>query len=113
MADVRGLPPFSTCCGTSSARDMMGSPRALGLDDQGREVLTYIEGEVGNGEGFLPDKGGRFDLRLPDYVWRDNVLERLGQCCDPTTMLQPASYGEIANGDLKPATPLKRSATMT
>ncbi|MBY5551718.1 aminoglycoside phosphotransferase family protein [Rhizobium leguminosarum] len=56
-----------------------GSPRALGLDDQGREVLTYIEGEVGNGEGFLPDKGGRFDLRLPDYVWRDSVLERLGQ----------------------------------
>ncbi|MGO8506673.1 aminoglycoside phosphotransferase family protein, partial [Rhizobium leguminosarum] len=56
-----------------------GCPLALGLDDQGREVLTYIEGDVGNGEGFLPDKGGRFDLRLPDYSWRDNVLERLGQ----------------------------------
>ncbi|MGO8655388.1 aminoglycoside phosphotransferase family protein, partial [Rhizobium ruizarguesonis] len=56
-----------------------GCPRALGLDDQGREVLTYIDGDVGNGECFLPDKGGRFDLRLPDYVWRDNVLERLGQ----------------------------------
>jgi hypothetical protein len=56
-----------------------GSPRALGFDDQGREVLTYIEGEVGNGEGFIPYKGGRFDVQLPDYVWTDSVLARLGQ----------------------------------
>jgi hypothetical protein len=55
-----------------------GAPRALGFDDQAREVLTYIEGEVGRGAGFIPDQGGRFDVRLPDYVWRDDVLTNLG-----------------------------------
>jgi Phosphotransferase enzyme family len=55
-----------------------GAPRALGFDDQGREVLTYIEGEVGRGDSFIPDQGGRFDIRLPDYVWRDDVLVHLG-----------------------------------
>lgn len=56
-----------------------GAPRALGFDEQGREVLTYIEGEVGRGEGgFIPDQGGRFDARVPDYVWRDEVLVHLG-----------------------------------
>ena len=55
-----------------------GAPRALGFDDQGREVLTYIEGEVGRGAGFIPDEGGRFDARLPDYVWRDEVIVHLG-----------------------------------
>jgi hypothetical protein len=33
-----------------------GAPRALGFDDQGREVLTYIEGEAVFGEGFVPDR---------------------------------------------------------
>jgi hypothetical protein len=55
-----------------------GAPRARGFDDQGREVLTYIEGEVGRGERFIPDRGGRFGLRRPDYVWRDDVLVHLG-----------------------------------
>jgi hypothetical protein len=55
-----------------------GAPRALGFDNQGREVLTYIEGEVGQGNRFIPDQGGRFDLGLPDYVWRDHVLVHLG-----------------------------------
>jgi hypothetical protein len=55
-----------------------GAPRSLGFDDQGREVLTYIEGEVGRGEEFIPDQGGRFDLRLPNFVWRDDVLVHLG-----------------------------------
>jgi len=55
-----------------------GAPRALGFDDQGREVLAFIEGEVGRGEEFIPDEGGRFDLRLPDFVWRDDVLVHLG-----------------------------------
>ena len=53
-------------------------PRALGFDDQGREVLTFIDGEVARGTEFIPDEGGRFDLRLPDYVWRDEVLVGLG-----------------------------------
>jgi len=55
-----------------------GAPRALGFDEQGREVLAYIEGHVGLGNRFIPDKGGRFDLRLPDFVWRDQVLVHLG-----------------------------------
>ena len=55
-----------------------GAPRALGFDDQGREILTYIDGEVARGEKFVPEHGGRFDLRLPDYVWRDEVLVHLG-----------------------------------
>lgn len=55
-----------------------GAPHVHGFDDQGREVLTYMEGEVGQGLGFIPDEGGRFDVRLPDYVWRDDVLLHLG-----------------------------------
>jgi hypothetical protein len=55
-----------------------GAPRALGFDDQGREALTYVEGEVGRGDSFIPDQGGRFDRRLPDFVWSDNALEHLG-----------------------------------
>jgi hypothetical protein len=55
-----------------------GAPRARGFDDQGREVLTFIEGEVARGTEFIPAEGGRFDLRLPDFVWRDEVLVHLG-----------------------------------
>lgn len=51
-----------------------GAPRALGFDDQGREVLTYLEGEVAvqqrPGE---PGGGG-----LPEFVWQDDVLVHLG-----------------------------------
>ncbi len=56
-----------------------GAPRALGFDDQGREMLTYIDGEIGQNVGLIPDEGGRFDSRLPDYVWRDDVLVHLGK----------------------------------
>lgn len=35
-------------------------------------------GEVGRGGEFIPDEGGRFDFRLPDFVWRDGVLDHLG-----------------------------------
>lgn len=55
-----------------------GAPRALGFDEQGREVLSYLEGEVGRSSGFIPEQGGRFGGRLPDYVWQDDVLVRLG-----------------------------------
>lgn len=51
-----------------------GAPRALGFDDQGREVLTYIEGEVAAQR--RPGQPGGGDL--PDYVWRDDVLVHLG-----------------------------------
>jgi hypothetical protein len=55
-----------------------GAPRALGFEEQGREVLTYIEGEVGRGDRLIPDEGGRFDHWHPDFVWRDEVLAHLG-----------------------------------
>ena len=41
-------------------------------------MLTFIDGEVARGAEFIPDEGGRFDLRLPDFVWRDDVLKCLG-----------------------------------
>lgn len=51
-----------------------GAPRALGFDDQGREVLTYMEGEVAAQR--RPGHPGGGDL--PEYVWRDDVLVQLG-----------------------------------
>ena len=51
-----------------------GAPRALGFDDQGREVLTYVDGEVVRGESFVPEQVSRFDERLPGLFWRDEVL---------------------------------------
>src|SRR5690349_21158941 len=39
------------------------APSFLGLDEQGREILSYIEGEV----GFLP------------YIWADSVLVEVAQ----------------------------------
>jgi hypothetical protein len=51
-----------------------GAPRALGFDDQGREVLTYIDGEVATQRRSGQPGGGN----LPDYVWRDDVLVHLG-----------------------------------
>lgn len=53
----------------------LGAPRALGFDEQGREVLTYVPGEVGVGlpeaaEGHVDDAG--------HWVWRDDVLKSLG-----------------------------------
>src|SRR5215213_8952907 len=51
-----------------------GAPRALGFDDQGREVLGYIEGEVAAQR--RPGQPGGGDL--PNYVWHDEVLVHLG-----------------------------------
>ncbi|HZU13985.1 MAG TPA: aminoglycoside phosphotransferase family protein [Chloroflexota bacterium] len=38
-----------------------GAPRALGIDEQGREILTYFDGDV-------------FPYPMPDYVWSDDTL---------------------------------------
>ena len=47
-----------------------GAPRYLGLDDQGREILTFIPGNV----------AVRLDGQpLPDYVRSDSVLIQLGR----------------------------------
>jgi hypothetical protein len=59
-------------------RGFDGAPHALGFDDQGREVLTYIKGEAGQGDRIIPDQGGRFDHRLPAFVWCDDALVHLG-----------------------------------
>jgi hypothetical protein len=55
--------------------DFGGAPRALGFDDQGREVLTYIEGEVGVG---LPEADAGPVQDADHWVWRDDVLVHLG-----------------------------------
>ena len=55
-----------------------GAPRALGFDNRGREILSYIEGEVGGGDALIPDEGGRFDRRRPAFVWHDEALTHLG-----------------------------------
>jgi hypothetical protein len=38
-----------------------GAPRFVGMDEQGREILTFIEGEVGH-------------YPLPSYMWSDESL---------------------------------------
>lgn len=43
------------------AQGFAGAPQFLGIDEQGREILTFIEGEVGN-------------YPLPHYMWADESL---------------------------------------
>src|SRR5579885_1784998 len=43
------------------ARGFSGAPRFLGIDEQGREILTFIEGEVGR-------------YPYPSYILSDGVL---------------------------------------
>lgn len=47
------------------ARGFDGVPRALGVDDRGREVLTYIEGEA----GYFDSSG-----TVPPSLWTEAVL---------------------------------------
>ncbi|MCA1065721.1 phosphotransferase [Rossellomorea sp. AcN35-11] len=42
------------------------SPRYLGMDEQGREILSFIEGEAGN-------------YPLKDYMWSNDVLNEIGK----------------------------------
>ncbi|MFF5176304.1 phosphotransferase [Micromonospora sp. NPDC000089] len=49
-------------------RGFAGAPRALGLDDQGRELLSYLDGET-VGE-VLP---------WPDWVYADETLQQVGR----------------------------------
>ncbi len=42
------------------------APRVLGIDDKGREILTFIKGEVGK-------------YPLPYYMWSDAVLEKVAR----------------------------------
>lgn len=45
------------------------SPRYLGQDDQGREILSYLEGEV---------PGNNYP-EIEEYMWSDEVLVNLGK----------------------------------
>jgi hypothetical protein len=44
-----------------------GAPRVLGTDDRGREILSYIPGEVASGD------------KPPNYVWAQQTLVRVAQ----------------------------------
>jgi hypothetical protein len=48
------------------AQGFDGAPRFLGIDDQGREILTFIAGEVGA-------------YPLPAYMWSDEALTSAAQ----------------------------------
>lgn len=52
-----------------------GAPRAFGLDDRGRGVLTYIDGDVG---AALPDVDAGPVEDVDHWIWRDDVLVHLG-----------------------------------
>lgn len=54
-----------------------GAPRARGFDEQGREVLTYVEGDVVHDATAVAERD-RFDARLPAEVWTDDALVHLG-----------------------------------
>ena len=57
------------------AEGFRGAPHVLGRDDRGREVLTYVEGEVG---AALPDVDEGPVADDDHWVWRDDVLVHLG-----------------------------------
>lgn len=42
------------------------SPKFLGIDEKGREILSFIEGEAGN-------------YPLKEFMWSNNVLERIAK----------------------------------
>src|SRR6266508_1339588 len=44
-----------------------GAPQVRGVDEQGREILTFIEGQVATGSS------------LPDHVWTDDSLNTLAR----------------------------------
>lgn len=57
--------PWSTTVHTLlrhlEANGFTGAPRFIGMDEQGREILTFIKGEVGH-------------YPLPHYMWSDDSL---------------------------------------
>lgn len=47
-------------------KDYSYSPRFLGIDEKGREILSFIEGEAGN-------------YPLKEYIWSNDVLEEIAK----------------------------------
>ena len=68
-------------------------PEAFGTDDQGREVLSYLPGDVAN-------------YPLPLWVWDESVLRDAGALL---RRVHDASVGFLAAGDA-PAPPIWQSA---
>lgn len=62
------------------ARGFDGAPRFLGVDDQGREMLTYVAGEVGA-------------YPLPAFMWSDEALTGAARML---RRLHDASLGHVA-----------------
>ncbi|TDL30850.1 aminoglycoside phosphotransferase [Jeotgalibacillus sp. S-D1] len=48
------------------AKNIEFTPRFLGIDEQGREILSFIEGEAGN-------------YPLKDYMWSSEALEKIAK----------------------------------
>lgn len=61
-------------------RGFVGAPRFLGVDDRGREVLSFIEGEVGA-------------YPLSPYMWSDDVLVEMMRL---VRQLHDATAGYVA-----------------
>jgi aminoglycoside phosphotransferase (APT) family kinase protein len=77
------------------AHGFEGAPRFLGLDEQGREVLSYIEGHVA------------WEAEQPPGVWSDEslleVARLLRRLHDLTEGTELAAGGEVVcHGDLSP-----------
>jgi hypothetical protein len=84
-----------------------GAPRALGFDDQGREMLTYLPGEtVGNRSPW------------PEWVYMDSTLIQVGQWLrrvhDATlSFVPPAEERWFIGGTVQPGLIVGRSARRT
>lgn len=63
----RGPPPSTPSCGTWNRGNSPALPRVLGIDEQNREVLTYLEGET---------VGDR--MPWPDWARSNSVLRQVG-----------------------------------
>ncbi|MBB3352625.1 hypothetical protein FHT70_002558 [Rhizobium sp. BK049] len=64
------------------------------------------------GKGFIPDQLGRFDVRLPDYVWSDRALVKLGKLLRCYHDAAASFPWNERNWRLQPQEPFGRSVTM-
>jgi hypothetical protein len=67
-------PTLHEFLGHLEAHGFEGAPRVLGTDEQGREVLTFIEGDVLADPGWQPGEPGRW----PAYARSLEALEATG-----------------------------------
>jgi hypothetical protein len=77
------------------AKGFDGAPRALGFDDRGREILTYIEGAAGSEVDWLPEL--RTDAGL------EAVVRLLGEFHHAVADFIPTERSEWLGGGPSPA----------